>query len=373
MNDKQPRRLDRRSFIKNTSAGAAVLGAGPTLLIPRFFDPGEGGFEYTPHISPFRVVGVHDSEMTREEKPTAPWRVQDKLVQDDIVGENIDRLACALSEEKKIAHAWKKIFMKPAGKSWSDVVVAVKTNNIARQHTRSAVMAKMCRVLVEVMKVKPSHVFIYDACHGGDMLKKTPFKGLPEGCSISSQWGGYNMEVPLGRPWFEGKRKAKCLDHLVKNKVDILINIALCKGHSTRYGAFTMCMKNHLGTFNPRPHAHEDGCTDYLFSINKSPLILGEFDEAKKKVVRPMQQLCLIDALWASEGGPACDSSAQPNRLFMGVFAPTLDFRIAHRFRKETMGWSINDSVTDRFLTEFGFEPSDFPKDGDIKDAKEAV
>jgi hypothetical protein len=53
----------------------------------------------------------------------------------------------------------------------------------------------------------------------------------------------------------------------------------------------------------------------------------------------------------------------------MGTFAPVLDYQIATKFRKGTMGWDIDESVTERFLTEFGFNPGDLPDGGRIIDA----
>lgn len=361
-------KITRRSFVKNTSAGAAAFAFGPMVFVPgkAEADFSDGGFTFHPHMDPLRVVGVHDPAMTTEMKPTAPWRAQDKVVDAKAVDENIDRLACALAGEKEPKEAWKKLLIKPPKKTWKDTVVAIKTNNIARQHTRSAVMAKICRVLVEEMGVKASRIYIYDACHGRDMLKKTPFDGLPEGINVSALWGGFTKEAPVGKPWKDGAQSVKCVEPLAKGEVDLMVNIALCKGHSPNFGRFTMCCKNHLGTFNPRPHAHADGSTDYLMAINKSPLVLGEVDRKKKAIAYPRQQLCLIDALWASEDGPGCDSSDQPNRLFMGTFGPAMDYLVAKNFRQGVMKWDLQETVVDRFLTEFGFKPSDLPDGGKI-------
>jgi len=50
---------------------------------------------------------------------------------------------------------------------------------------------------------------------------------------------------PLGRPERENPRSLKPLaDGTVGHSRD---NIALCKGHWTNYGGFTMAMKNHMG------------------------------------------------------------------------------------------------------------------------------
>jgi hypothetical protein len=62
-------------------------------------------------------------------------------------------------------------------------------------------------------------------------------------------------------------------------------------------------MKNHFGTFDPGP-GHWTGSQDYLIAINQTPEILGPMDRRKGKVLYPRQQLSLVDALWASKGGP---------------------------------------------------------------------
>ena len=124
-----------------------------------------------------------------------------------------------------------------------------------------------------------------------------------------------------------------------------------------------MSMKNHLGTFDPK-WAHVFGATDYLLAINKTPQVLGDLSTKSGEILFPRQQLCIIDALWASEEGPGCDTSCQPNRLYMGTFAPALDYQVATQFRKGTMGWDINEEVTERFLSEFGFQRSDLPNGG---------
>ena len=100
---------------------------------------------------------------------------------------------------------------------------------------------------------KPASIHIYDAVHGGSMGRNTPFAGLPEGVQIEEQWGGVTTLTDVPEPWKKNGNKAKCLQYLVDGSVDILINIAMCKGHSDKFGGFTMTMKNHFGTFDPSP------------------------------------------------------------------------------------------------------------------------
>jgi hypothetical protein len=150
--------------------------------------------------------------------------------------------------------------------------------------------------------------------------------------------------------------------------VDILVNLSVCKGHGEQFGGFTMTMKNLFGTFDPK-WGHRDQATEYLIAINKTPQILGEVSGSIGGLVRPRQQLCIVDALWASQDGPQAGSSAQPNRLFMGNLSPVLDYQVATLFRRDTMKWPIDEQVTGRFLSDFGLSRNDLPGDGGILNA----
>jgi hypothetical protein len=101
-------------------------------------------------------------------------------------------------------------------------------------------------------------------------------------------------------------------------------------------------------------------------AINQTPEILGPMDPKTGKVLYPRQQLCIVDSLWAGEGGPGGYPRTQPNFLAMGVFSPVLDYILATRFRKEKMGWDINKEVARRMLTEFGYQENDLPAGGKL-------
>jgi hypothetical protein len=168
-------------------------------------------------------------------------------------------------------------------------------------------------------------------------------------------------------PWKEGHETSRCLKYLADGGVDILINMAVCKGHSPKFGGFTMTLKNHFGTFSPR-YGHRNDGLEYLAAINQTPEILGPMDKAGK-VIYPRQQLCLIDALWASEGGPRGAPSAQTNFLAMGVLSPVLDHVVANRFRGDRMGWQPNRNATRAILAAFGYTEADLSNGGKILEA----
>jgi len=353
--------------MKKAAVVSAALTASPTIFVPRARAYWARQTLIHPAVDNLRVAGVTDAAMTRSIDPNIDWLRQEELVATPIVWQNMDKLACGLVETRNVEQAWKTIFVKPPGKPWSEAVVAVKTNHIAQQHTRSAVMSKVCHVMTNLLGITPSNIHIYDACHGRDISRKTPFRDLPDGVRIENRWGGSNTLTTIPRPWQDGESKSGCIQPLVNGSVDILVNISMCKGHGRTYGGFTMTMKNHFGTFSPSP-GHQDQPFEYLIAINQTEEILGPMDRKTGKVLYPRQQLCIVDALWASERGPGGNPSHQPNFIAMGVSSPVVDYLVANRFRKDRMGWSIDEAVTGKFLTEFGYKPSDLPNRGEIID-----
>jgi hypothetical protein len=182
-------RITRRRFIKKTMAiGAAA--AFPTVFISRSAAAWEPGSPVHPNIDNLRVASIGDSAMTNGEDPNGSWKKQDALVVKEVVWENMDKLACSLADTGNPEEAWKAVFVKPPQKSWSDTVVAIKTNNLGEQHPRSAVMSKVCHTLVNIFGVKPSNIYIYDADRGSNMKKTSPFTNLPDGCNMAGNWGG---------------------------------------------------------------------------------------------------------------------------------------------------------------------------------------
>ena len=265
------KKITRRRFIRDTAIAGTAIAAVPTLLIRKAPAAWTPGTTVHPNVDNLKVVGIIDSAMTRGTETEIPWARQEELVVKERVWEGMDRLACGLTGLNEPEKAWNTIFVKPSRKSWSDTVVAIKTNQIAQQHTRSAVMSKVCHTLADVVGVKAGNIHIYDACHGGSMPTDTPFSGLPEGVLIEGQWGGFSRSAPVYGPWPNAGDTSDCLKQLADGAVDVLVNISMCKGHSDKFGGFTMTMKNHFGTFHPGP-GHRRGGFEYLLAINQIPL-----------------------------------------------------------------------------------------------------
>jgi hypothetical protein len=352
------RKCDRRKFIQATSLGATGLALGGLVQSP---GPAWGYVardEINPNISNLRVAYVHDDAMTNGTGPVSGWANQNAVTNEAVVAANMDKMACALARRTDVGEAWRTIFIKPAAKQWNQVVVAIKTNNLGVQHTHNAVMKKMCEVLVNHRGITASNIHIYDGVTGSTMGTETPWYGLPSGTRVEGAWGPRSSWISVNVPP-PYNQSATCVAAIANGVPDILINIAMCKGHSSNVGGFTMCLKNHYGTFDPAP-GHSG--SDYILSINKTPEILGPMDGLTGRITTPRQQLCFVDALWASEAwDPSVQPSDRPNRLFMGTFGPVLDYQVATKFRRDTMGWSINGTVANRFLTDFGYTAADVP------------
>jgi hypothetical protein len=357
--------ITRRRFMKDVALVSAAVAVSPTIWVPKARASWAPKTSIHPNLDNLRVVTITDPAMTRPDSTGIPWARQEELVNTKVVWEDMDKLACGLVQTKNPEEAWKAIFIKPPRKSWSDTVFAIKTNHISQQHTRSAVISKVCHVAVDILGAKPGNIHIYDACHGSSMKKETPFKGLPEGTRIENTWGGSTTMTPVPKPWTNVNGESGCLELLVKDTVDILVNISMCKGHSSNFGGFTMTMKNHFGTFDPAP-GHQRGSLEYLLAINMTPEILGSMDPRTGQVQFPRQQLCIVDALWADKGGPLGNPSHQTNFMAMGAFSPVVDYLVATGFRAERMGWGINRTAARRMLTDFGYSENDLPHGGKL-------
>jgi hypothetical protein len=355
-------KITRRTFIKKTVVAGVGISAFPTIFIPKARAQWAPKTTVHPNVDNLRVVSITDAKMI---KPDASFFDLDKFIVQKAVWENLDKLACSLTQTQNPQEAWRTIFIKPPGKSWSDTVVALKFNSVPVHgyQTPSALVSKVCHSLINTLGVKSSNIHIYDAVTGVMMRK---FTGLPQGCRVEELWGGVTTETQIPKPWPDAVNKGKstCLRQLVDGSVDILINIAQCKSHFFAFlGGFSMAMKNHFGSFEPRwGHSPNGTGLDYLISINQTPEILGSMDKQTGKVLYPRQQLCLIDGLWANTHF----SKDQTNFLAMGVLAPVVDYQVGTKFLRERMEWNIPVPVTNRMLSDFGYSESDLPAGGKL-------
>jgi hypothetical protein len=343
--------VSRRTFL--SSAAAGVLASG---ILPAFGEEYKSawtnGKQINPSIDNLRVVCCIDPAMIKGDPRSWDVASQNAPVVAEKVQADMDALACGLAQKSAPHEAWGSIFRKPSSKEWSDVKVAIKPNSFVQNNPRVAVVNAVCKALIG-LGVQPSNIIIYDG--GGDPKGKYgPYigSGLPAGiiASKGNDAMGGSLAAPVPKPH---KGMFKCSAALVNGTIDILVNIAVNKGSS--FAGMTMTLKNHAGTFDPKP-IHLGGGLDYILAFNKSEAILGG------EPVR--QQLCVIDSIWAMTKGPFGVPNKRPAALVMGTFSPAVDYVTARRIREQMMGCPHLDTL-DRIMSEFGyanFENLDFVK-----------
>lgn len=355
-------KISRRQFVKKAAITGAAITAFPYVFIRKANAVWEPRTIVHPNVDNLRVVSITDPQMVM---PDASVAKCDQFIVKDVVWDNLDKLACSLTQTRNPTEAWKTIFIKPPRKSWSDTVCAIKTNSTGAYKHSSEVVSKICHSLIDTLGVRSTNIHIYDGVHG--YLMK-PFADLPEGCRVEKMWSRIRTDTTVPEPWTKFEGKTKSLKQLVDGTIDILINIAQCRRHFFYWlGRYTMAMKNHFGSFTPEYGHKTDGSgLDYLISINKTQELLGSIDKKTGKVLFPRQQLCLIDGLWSSKDSHRREISFQTNFLAMGVLSPVIDYQVATKIRAEKMGWKINMKATRRMLADFGYNESDLPVGGKI-------
>ena len=362
---KKSRFSSRRDFLKTAAAGTvgiAISAAG----LQKLFASASGGMSWSaglkinPAIDNLSVVCCYDEGMLNN-KIAYNFAAQNSSVQATVIQKNMDDMAIKLINgdyNTSAETAWKKIFMKPAAKQWSEVKAAIKVDCSNIQNMpRAAVVGKVCSALM-LCGVLPSNITIYDSlcgawgkyCDAGG----NPVSGIPAGVNIHNLTHD-GPEVPVGTGSMQCSSviaKANT-DSSISYITDILVNCAANNGDDTAYGGFSMCMKNHTGTLKYSPPA-----TQELVDQNQCEAIIG----AGTADIPCRQQLCLVDSLWACASGPGGAWSHVPCCIVMGMLAPVVDYLIAEKIRKASnvMNAPYNTTVVYDWLSQFGYpKPTD--------------
>jgi hypothetical protein len=351
--------IKRRDFLTLSAAGAAGIAlAGCSKDSPSApaTPAWQDDMPINPDISNMRVVCCHDTTMVTAFPFPSAFSGQNTSVDSARIAANIDELAKQLVNSNihpapTAAEAWGIIFRKPAAKTWSQVKAAIKVNCINTANMpRVAIVQKLVSVL-SGLGVLPANTIIYDGCSNASGSNKyTPYCSLtdiskiPAAVSDGNDLLGGTMDVSVTGI----SPLVACTADIANGAVDILIDVAVSKGHGNWTGAVTLCMKNHFGTFAPVGELH---ATDSLFTINKHSAIIGG------SPVR--QQLCIIDSLVGSESGPGDAPTDRIDRIIMGTFAPCVDYCCVKQVREAICGWSHDDQVVARFMTDFGYTETD--------------
>jgi len=349
---------DRRRFLKMTAGGVAGLSlvsidkafAAPSAWTPKM--------AINPNIDNMKVVCCHDTTMLSGAVMTT-FTSQNNAVNASKVNTNLDEMVCRLAATASLPaptpdQAWKILFR--SSKAWTDTKVAIKVNGVnAFCMPRIAIIAKLCKVL-NGFGVQGKNIIIYDGCNDASGNSKyTPYCSLTDATKVNAQVSVGNSLLGNRTPvtiegWTNGS--FTCTADIALGNVDILINLAVNKGHDrAANGYFTLCMKNHYGTFDPPAGMHDN--TVPFISINKHDAIIGG------NPVR--QQLCIIDSL---TGTIAHDPAAAPDvpppyRLIMGTFAPAVDYLCVTKVREPIMKAVQNDTVVNSLMSYFGYANTD--------------
>jgi hypothetical protein len=354
----------RRHFLKTSALGAVgMMAAGGA--VKKASGAWTPRMAINPNISNLRVVCCHDPDMVKYDPTSWSFENQNAAVDMDRVYENLDRMAMTLAQKPTASEAWATIFRKPAAKQWSEVRGAIKVNTLNTAiMSRAAVAGKVCVALHE-LGVPYGNMVVYDwnDKHWNSIatVQYNNYLGneIPDGVLINNDNNAPNEQ---GTPvdylhghmdaQIEGYGPVKSITDLVTGAIDILVNIAVNKGHGLS-GKMTLAMKNHYGSFFPWDHGEIAGGLGWhqsIAAINKNDAIIGGNP--------PRQQLCIIDSLWGHSYGVAEPPDCTPARLIMGTFAPALDAVTVMRLRIPVMG-SVVQSVAaslDYCASPFGYD-----------------
>lgn len=342
----------RRRFLKMTAMGAAGL---PFLKVGNVNAEGSAWtpkMTINPDIDNMKVVCCYDPEMLKSGAVMTNFTSQNNAVNAEKVYANLDEMACRLTTKSSPDQAWRTIFR--SSKAWVDTRVAIKVNcvNPYLMH-RIAIIAKLCKVL-NGFGVQGKNIVIYDGAANASG-SYSPYCSLTDSTKINAVVSNGNDALGGTVPvTIEGwtSKQFYCTADIALSKVDIIINCAVNKGHDrAANGYYTLCMKNHYGTFGPPADMH-DNITPFI-NINKHDALIGG---------NPVkQQLCIIDSLTGSifhyPSNPP--DVPPPYRLIMGTFAPAVDYLCVTKVREPIMKAVHNATVVNSLLSYFGYSNSE--------------
>jgi hypothetical protein len=338
---------ERRDFLKITAVGVTGLALARSRTASAAW-PATGTLEINPDISNMRVVACVDKAMLKSTPTTMSFATQNAVVDTARVHADMDAMAMQLAEKTTADEAWKTIFR--SSKPWASTLVAIKVNvTEPKNMPRVAVVEKFCRVLAG-LGVPASNIIVYDggpssfakyASNYESYFSTTDTSKIPGVISnVNDALGGTtNAPVP-------DATAAACTADIAKGKVDILVNVAVNKGHPN-FGGATLCMKNHYGTFL----ANHTDLDKYILKINKSDAIIGG--------TPPRQQLCFIDSLIANKASNTGTPEVMPYYLVMGTFGPAVDYLTVKKIREEVMSAKHDAAVIETYMTGFGYTAKD--------------
>ncbi len=362
----------RRDFLKTSligaSSGIMVINTLPGNLLAKYSSRA-GVKDINPDIDNLRVVYCTDDNMVSQDPTSWSYTKQNESVDTDKVSEGMDKMAMALAEKSTASEAWATIFRKPDNKLWSEVKAAIKVNTqCADCLPRYAIMVKICNVLINQFQMSGSNICIYDSnyiSHVGNQ------QGVNDTYEANNASFPFPSSVLFSPNCFTGGKSTvsvtggalstvDCLSDLSEGTVDILVNIAVNKGHY-QAGGVTLCQKNHIGSvkfFCPGKTepvgqgSYTQGSGTDIVALNQTDAIVGG-DPVR-------QQLCIMDSIWAMKSGPIGSVTHAPHTVAMGTFGGAVDYLTTKKIREEEMSWtSDHPADIDLHITGYGYSDTE--------------
>ncbi|MFQ5810200.1 MAG: DUF362 domain-containing protein [Armatimonadota bacterium] len=265
------RKLDRRQFIRRTTAAGAGLGLASFSACNTRVAQSQAPPATTPPPTP---AGKSKLILTKHDRS-----VVDGQIDASVVAEMLERSMLKLTGADTAKEAWGSLFS-------ADDIVGVKINCLfgigASTHPEvtSAVVAGLI-----AGGVQPDNVIVWDRADK-DLLKSGyELNRDGPGPRYYGTDGAYEPEATKHRS-FNGR-----LTKILTEQITALVNVPILKDHSI--AGMTAAMKNHYGTFdNPNKH-HGNNCDPHIADVNSLD------------VIRNKTRLLVCDALLpVANGGP---------------------------------------------------------------------
>ncbi|MGD0546883.1 MAG: DUF362 domain-containing protein [Terracidiphilus sp.] len=277
----------RRDFLKNTTAGAVLLGSQSKLGLAAMLD------QHKSKVVIARDAALHDASGQLDEK-----RVADLL----------DRAIAAYTGRDKPIEAWKRIV--PVGK-----VIGLKMNSVGGKAiaTHLALTLAICERLQQA-GVKPNEIIIWE-CRNSDMERAgyaiaTSRNGIR---CIGNDTSGYGYEE---QPVACGAVNVH-LSKILTRECGFVINLPVPKDHDL--AGVTFSMKNPYGAVERPYELHSNGCNPAVAELNAIPALREKF------------RFTIGDAISSIyQGGPQFRPEAlwHPNALIVGEDPVALDYTV---------------------------------------------
>lgn len=234
---------DRRIFMKQTAAGAVLLGtAGPSLFASksaRWKEPSKS-----------RVVVARDEQAHDDFHELMADRV-------DIL---LDRCMAAYTGQSRRVEAWKRVLGRAK-------VIGLKTNGLGGKGISThALLVYSIAARLQEAGIEPGNILVWDrnardleACGFTINTDRTSMR------CFGSDVSGYEDET---ESW--GSAHVR-LSKILTSDCDMVIGVPILKDHSM--AGITFAMKNMFGAIERPQDLHPDGCCPGVADLNCIPAI----------------------------------------------------------------------------------------------------